>query len=154
LQISDSSLPHLPHLTARPARPNQPRAKRVYCQCERCRAGREGQAGRPCRVRGARGSASRSFRGDASFKTWLLTITWHQAINRRRSLSRVWRRLVEPRTEEEAEGVMANVAAASPTPEQAAAQDQLRRAIRRAIRALSPKLSAPRDPETPSGTRA
>ena len=28
-----------------------------------------------------------SFRGDASFKTWLLTITWHQAINRRRSLT-------------------------------------------------------------------
>ena len=28
-----------------------------------------------------------SFRGDASFKTWLLTITWHQAINRRRSVT-------------------------------------------------------------------
>ena len=37
-----------------------------------------------------------SFRGESSFKTWLLTITWHQAINRRRSLTRVWRRMVEP----------------------------------------------------------
>src|SRR5206468_12142767 len=34
-----------------------------------------------------------SFRGDASFKTWLLTIAWHQAINRRRRRTRLWRRL-------------------------------------------------------------
>ena len=26
-----------------------------------------------------------SFRGEASFKTWLLAIAWHQAINRRRA---------------------------------------------------------------------
>jgi RNA polymerase sigma-70 factor (ECF subfamily) len=81
-----------------------------------------------------------SFRGDASFKTWLLTITWHQAINRRRSLSSVWRRMVTPKTEDEAADVIASVAAAGPSPEQAAAQDQLRRGIRAAIRALSPKL--------------
>lgn len=81
-----------------------------------------------------------SFRGDASFKTWLLTITWHQAINRRRSLSRFWRRMVAPKTEEDSESVMANAAAAGPSPEEAAAQDQLRRGIRGAIRALSPKL--------------
>jgi RNA polymerase sigma-70 factor (ECF subfamily) len=78
-----------------------------------------------------------SFRGDASFKTWLLTITWHQAVNRRRSLTSVWRRMVAPKTEVEA---MANVAASGPSPEQAAAQDQLRRGVRDAIRALSPKL--------------
>jgi len=47
-----------------------------------------------------------SFRGDASFKTWLLTITWHQAINRRRSLANIWRRMVTPKTEEEAEAAM------------------------------------------------
>ena len=81
-----------------------------------------------------------SFRGDASFKTWLLTITWHQAINRRRSLAAAWKRLVMPKTEDEAERAMAGVAAAGPSPEQAAAQDQLRRGIREAIRALSPKL--------------
>ena len=33
-----------------------------------------------------------TFRGEASFKTWLLTIAWHQAINRRRSVSRWWKR--------------------------------------------------------------
>ena len=81
-----------------------------------------------------------SFRGDASFKTWLLTIAWHQAINRRRSLGRVWRRMATPKTENEADAAMANVAAGGPSPEQAAAQEQLRRGIREAIRALSPKL--------------
>jgi RNA polymerase sigma-70 factor (ECF subfamily) len=80
-----------------------------------------------------------SFRGDASFKTWLLTITWHQAINRRRSMAAAWRRVVSPKTEEDA-AAMIEVAAAGPSPEQAAAQDQLRRGIRDAIRALSPKL--------------
>jgi RNA polymerase sigma-70 factor (ECF subfamily) len=81
-----------------------------------------------------------SFRGDASFKTWLLTITWHQAINRRRSITGVWRKMVSPTTEDEADAVMARVAAGGPSPEEAAANDQLQRGIREAIRALSPKL--------------
>ena len=33
-----------------------------------------------------------TFRGESSFKTWLLTIAWHQAINRRRSVTRWWKR--------------------------------------------------------------
>ena len=86
-----------------------------------------------------------SFRGESSFKTWLLTITWHQAINRRRSLTRVWRRMVEPAFAggmESAERVspLDQLAAIGPTPEQAAAGDQLRRDIQQCIRALSPKL--------------
>jgi RNA polymerase sigma-70 factor (ECF subfamily) len=32
------------------------------------------------------------FRGDASFRTWLLTIVWNCALTRRRSLGRWWRR--------------------------------------------------------------
>ena len=81
-----------------------------------------------------------SFRGDASFKTWLLTNTWHQAINRRRSLTSVCRRMVAPNTEEDAEAAMTGIASGGPSPEQAAEQEQLRRGIREAIRALSPKL--------------
>jgi RNA polymerase sigma-70 factor (ECF subfamily) len=84
-----------------------------------------------------------SFRGDASFKTWLLTIAWHQAINRRRGLVRTWRRMVEPMRGKDERGhaaMMENAEAAGPTPEQAAVQHQLRRDIRAAIRALSPKL--------------
>ena len=81
-----------------------------------------------------------TFRGQASFKTWLLTITWHQAINRRRSLSQIWRFVAQPRSEEEADAAMATAAGAGPTPEQTVAGTQLRRGIREAIRALSPKL--------------
>jgi len=84
-----------------------------------------------------------SFRGEASFKTWLLRIAWRQAINRRRSLTRVWRRMIEPnwrKDEEEHAPMMENAEAAGPTPEQAAVQHQLRRDIRAAIRALSPTL--------------
>lgn len=33
-----------------------------------------------------------AFRGDSSFKTWLLTIVWRQALDRRRSRDRWWRR--------------------------------------------------------------
>lgn len=74
----------------------------------------------------------RQFRGEASFKTWMLTIAWHQAINRRRKRTRWWRRTLEAPTSEPA--------AATPSPEQAAAGDELRRAIVSEIRALAPKL--------------
>ena len=36
------------------------------------------------------------FRGDASFKTWLLSITWRKAIDRRKSVTRWMQRLVAP----------------------------------------------------------
>jgi RNA polymerase sigma-70 factor (ECF subfamily) len=73
----------------------------------------------------------------------LLTIAWHQAINRRRSLTRMWRRMVEPKgdpAEAGHESMIASIAASGPTPEQAALQRQLRGAIRDAIRSLTPTL--------------
>jgi RNA polymerase sigma-70 factor (ECF subfamily) len=81
-----------------------------------------------------------SFRGDASFKTWLLTIAWHQAINRRRSLTRVWRHLTGSMPDAHGGPTLEEIAAPGPSPEKAMADDQLRRAIRRAILRLSPKL--------------
>ncbi len=84
-----------------------------------------------------------SFRGEASFKTWLLTITWHQAINRRRSLSRALRRIVRPGTSADADdgdAFLASLAAVGPTPEETAAHRQFGRAIEREISALTPKL--------------
>ena len=36
------------------------------------------------------------FRGEASFKTWLLSITWRKAIDRRKSVTRWMQRLVAP----------------------------------------------------------
>ena len=77
-----------------------------------------------------------SFRGEASFKTWLLTIAWHQAINRRRSVIRILRRMVEPRVNDEGAPMMAEFVAAGPTPEESAAQGEWRGAIRDAITAL------------------
>ena len=83
-----------------------------------------------------------SFRGEASFKTWLLTITWHQAINRRRALTRILRRLVTAKgAEAEAhDAMLASVASAGPTPEAAAVQQELQQAVREAINGLTAKL--------------
>jgi len=82
-----------------------------------------------------------SFRGAASFKTWLLTITWNQAINRRRANTRWWQRIVDlgpegPREEQ----AMDAFASTSVTPEQLAAAGELRRDIRLAIARLPHKL--------------
>jgi len=82
-----------------------------------------------------------SFRGEASFKTWLLTITWNQAINHRRSAARWWRVFVQPRAGEE--GAAANEeehSSADPSPEQALASSRMRSDIVREIRALPAKL--------------
>jgi len=82
------------------------------------------------------------FRGDASFRTWLLTIAWNQSINRRRSLARVFKRIVEPQPQADGawtEPVEAPVAAHE-SPEARLLGDELRRAIRAAIRALPAKL--------------
>lgn len=81
-----------------------------------------------------------SFRGNASFKTWLLSITWHQAINRRRSLTSVWRRMVASPAGDDNEPAIARVASDGPSPEEAAEAEQLRRGVRDAIRALSSTL--------------
>ena len=43
------------------------------------------------------------FRGDASLKTWLLAITWREALSHRRSIAARLRRRVTPRDDEEFE---------------------------------------------------
>ena len=98
-----------------------------------------------------------SFRGDASFKTWLLSIAWNQALNRRRSRTRWWGRTGQVGRvglagqvsqvgraghpgEEELDGLEHRVASDRPSPEQAAADRELRDAIVSEIRALPAKL--------------
>ena len=81
-----------------------------------------------------------SFRGEASFKTWLLSIAWRQAINRRRTVTRMLRRLVTAASGAEEPVLMASLVSAGPTPEEAAVSGELVRAVRREIAALSPKL--------------
>lgn len=77
-----------------------------------------------------------TFRGEASFKTWLLTIAWHQAINRRRSVSRWWKRTAAADPDDQWFALRSD----GPSPEQTAATRQLQRAIAVEIRALSSKL--------------
>lgn len=43
----------------------------------------------------------KGFRGESSFKTWLLTITWRKAIDRRQSVTKWMQRLVTPGTDAE-----------------------------------------------------
>jgi RNA polymerase sigma-70 factor (ECF subfamily) len=81
-----------------------------------------------------------SFRGEASFKTWLLTIAWHQAINRRRGLTRWWRLIAQPRAIEEDFSDEEQLASADRSPEDAVGDVRFRRDIVRAIRELPPKL--------------
>jgi RNA polymerase sigma-70 factor (ECF subfamily) len=79
------------------------------------------------------------FRGEASFKTWLLTIAWHQAINRRRSMERWWRRI---RSHPNGAGneVEREPSSGERSPEEMAAAQQMEQAIRAEIRSLSPTL--------------
>jgi len=77
------------------------------------------------------------FRGDAAFRTWLLTIVWRKALDRRRSRLLWWtRRVVAPEGQDE----LADLATSMPSPERAAlASDEARR-VRQEIGRLSAKL--------------
>jgi RNA polymerase sigma-70 factor (ECF subfamily) len=80
-----------------------------------------------------------SFRGDASFKTWLLTITWNQAMNHRRK-SRPWWQFVSVDAPESDAFEAVQLVSAAQTPEALAAGGEMRDDIRRAIRRLPHKL--------------
>src|SRR5437899_5906490 len=79
----------------------------------------------------------RSFRGEASFKTWLLTITWHQAINRRRSLTRWLKRSPPAGARNDREPGDPEMVSTADSPEDTVAVRELRRAIAEEIRRLS-----------------
>jgi RNA polymerase sigma-70 factor (ECF subfamily) len=81
----------------------------------------------------------KTFRGEASFKTWLLSITWRQATNRRRAASRWWRRLAGGASAER-DSPDPEMPSGSPSPEDAAVSREFQRAIVGEIRRLTPKL--------------
>ncbi len=81
----------------------------------------------------------RSFREASSFRTWLLSITWNQAINRRRASTRWWRRIISF-GDLGSTGDVVEFASAASTPEQLAGAEELRCAVARAIAALPRKL--------------
>jgi len=83
------------------------------------------------------------FRGEASFKTWLLSITWRKAIDRRKSMTRWMQRLVHPtgsgETGEEWDP-MDHVEAQGRSQEHDVMTSDLQRRLRPLIAALPKKL--------------
>jgi RNA polymerase sigma-70 factor (ECF subfamily) len=82
-----------------------------------------------------------AFRGDSTFKTWLLTITWRQALDRRKARDRRWKRqALAPRDDDGDIDPIERLASTGTSPERAAAARSELRAIRHAIMRLTPKL--------------
>jgi RNA polymerase sigma-70 factor, ECF subfamily len=81
------------------------------------------------------------FRGEASFKTWLLSIAWRKALDRRRSLSR-WLRITvsHDRGADEQSDLVDRLPAGDESPEEGVAAGQFRRAVARLIGTLPRKL--------------
>ena len=78
-----------------------------------------------------------TFRGEASFRTWLLRIAWREAQDRRRSLARRLRRFVAPANEDHAPHPPP---IGRPAQEEALAASELRAHVRRLLPGLPAKL--------------
>jgi len=77
------------------------------------------------------------FRGDSAFRTWLVTITWRRALDRRRARAAWWQRMISGRDDADP---LAFLAGDAPSPEhETLTRDRALRA-RREIRQLSPTL--------------
>lgn len=84
-----------------------------------------------------------TFRGDSQFRTWLLSITWRKAIDRRKSISRWLRTAVSPSrsdTGEDPFDQMERVATSSRSQEDTFVDEELQRNVMRLIRTLPGKL--------------
>ena len=73
------------------------------------------------------------FRGEASLKTWLLTITWRQALSHRRSLAARWRRFAA------AGDTLADIASGSVPHDVTLAEAERRRTVAELVRTLPRK---------------
>ena len=80
-----------------------------------------------------------AFRGDATFRTWLLTIVWRKALDRRRTRRLWWSRTDAPRPGLDADP-LDRVSDDAPDPERTAVSSDLARRICAEIELLSPKL--------------
>lgn len=72
-----------------------------------------------------------SFRGESSFKTWLLTITWNRAMDRRRRLGERFARFIRREDDREIE-----VASGAPSHETTMIAAETRLEVRRVLRTL------------------
>ena len=84
-----------------------------------------------------------TFRGDAQFRTWLLSITWRKAIDRRKSVSRWLKLAVAPARDDSGEDAfdqMERVASTDRSQEDTIADEELQRNVTRLIGTLPRKL--------------
>lgn len=81
------------------------------------------------------------FRGDSSFRTWLLAIAWRKALDRRRSLRR-WVRMTitQDRAEDEGPELVEQLASRERSQEETVAADDLQRTLKQLIGGLPRKL--------------
>lgn len=87
-----------------------------------------------------------TFRGESSFRTWLLAITWRKAIDRRKSIGRWVARLASPRQAsdfEEPLDIVEHLPATGPTQEDALLTTTEGRQLRKLIASLPKKLRDP-----------
>jgi RNA polymerase sigma-70 factor, ECF subfamily len=82
----------------------------------------------------------RSFRGESSFRTWLLSIAWRKALDRRRNVVRWLRIMASPAESNEDTSAMERLPSAQRTQEQELAGAELQRRLRQLIRTLPRKL--------------
>ena len=82
-----------------------------------------------------------SFRGESSFKTWVLSIAWRKALDRRNRVAR-WMRLtvVHDAFTEGSADVLDRVACTQPSHEERVAAQQMQQALKQLIAALPRKL--------------
>jgi len=81
------------------------------------------------------------FRGDSSFKTWILTIVWRQALDRRRLRSRWWQRMSPGRVDDSGEtDDLDRLVSLEPDPERQSVARHRVRQVQSAMDRLSPKL--------------
>jgi RNA polymerase sigma-70 factor (ECF subfamily) len=80
------------------------------------------------------------FRGEAAFRTWLLSITWRKAIDRRKSVTRWLQRVVAPAGEGEERDPMQTLASGARSPEEDLLTSDLQRQLKPLIAALPKKL--------------
>ena len=82
-----------------------------------------------------------NFRGDSSFRTWLLTIVWREALARRKARARWWQRFVSPRGDNGDDEVFAErTVSMAPSPEDIALGRSEGRMTVRAVATLPRKL--------------
>ena len=84
-----------------------------------------------------------TFRGEAQFRTWLLSITWRKALDRRKSLSRWLRLAVAPARTDSGEDTfdqMEHIASTDRSQEDAVVDEELQQNVTRLIGTLPRKL--------------